>query len=144
WFTVFSPRIQHYTVGVEPVAPGWAAGGDGKMPPVVVSWLGRPETGWGGSARGGSQGLVRWADDCAPDAAVLVGVPIQVWSTKSCTAAWQAAFDPKRPLVEADLQHPRGNPEALTGQILSRLPVPLEDVVLHHGRAAGGKWYSLD
>ena len=26
WFTLFSPRIQNYTVGAEPSAPGWAAG----------------------------------------------------------------------------------------------------------------------
>ena len=25
WFTLFSPRIQNYTVGIEPAAPGWAA-----------------------------------------------------------------------------------------------------------------------
>ncbi len=25
WFTLFSPRIQNYTVGVEPSAPGWAS-----------------------------------------------------------------------------------------------------------------------
>jgi hypothetical protein len=144
WFTVFSPRIQHYTVGLEPVMPDWVAPGDGKAPPVVVSWLGRPETGWGGSARAGSQGLFRRAYDYAPDAAGLIGVPIQVWSTKSFTAQWQAPFDPKRPLVEADLQHPPGNRDAITGQIISRLPVPLEDVVLHHGQASGGKWYTLD
>ena len=24
WFTLFSPRIQNYTVGLEPSAPGWA------------------------------------------------------------------------------------------------------------------------
>src|SRR5204862_2295257 len=42
WFTLFSPRIQHYTVGIEPAAPLWAAevADDKKAESVVVSWMG--------------------------------------------------------------------------------------------------------
>src|SRR5205823_242909 len=59
WLTLFSPRIQLYTIGLEPASPEWAAGSEGgkvnalepaKMDmtgrrgqaSVLVSWLGRP------------------------------------------------------------------------------------------------------
>src|SRR5262249_2415914 len=61
WFTIFSPRIQHYTIGVEPAHPDWAAtkADPGRDYSVVTSWMGRPEASWGGSGRGGSQSLFR-------------------------------------------------------------------------------------
>src|SRR5207249_2603508 len=45
WFTVLSPRIQNYTVGLVPLPA--ALGAEGKaeaVPGTVVSWLGRPES----------------------------------------------------------------------------------------------------
>src|SRR5208282_1429382 len=58
WFTLFSPRIQAYTIGIEPAVPGWAA-----LPPEgnpeafgpVVAWMGKPENIYGGTGRSGSQ-----------------------------------------------------------------------------------------
>src|SRR5437773_189997 len=49
WFTLFSPRIQHYTVGIEPASPGWVAapGSDKNEYATVVSWLGRLDSGDG-------------------------------------------------------------------------------------------------
>src|SRR5207245_2207923 len=100
WFTIFSPRIQHYTVGLEPVETDWVpAPAAGKSWPVLVSWMGRQDAGWGGANRGQSQGLFRRAYDYAESAAGMAGVPIQVWSTKTFATSWQASFDPARPLV---------------------------------------------
>src|SRR5262249_17289715 len=77
WFTLFSPRIQNYTIGVEP-GTGWGAEEkDPKRYSPFVSWMGRPDEGWGGG-RGGSQGLFRRAYNYAPESSGLVGVPIQV------------------------------------------------------------------
>lgn len=130
WFTLFSPRIQHYTIGLEPAAPDWApSGGDPKDHSVVVTWLGRPD-----ANRPRGQSLFRRAYDYEPNAAGLRGVPIQVWSTKSFTACWQAPIDPARPLFTANIQRLNPNLGTLTGEITSGLPIQLEDAVLiyHH------------
>ncbi len=146
WFTLFSPRIQNYTIGLEPADPGWVAPADGKKAPaVLLSWMGRPDASWGGTGRAHSQSLFRRAYDYAPDATGVRSVPIQVWSTKSFSAAWQSELDPARPLFRADLRHPKDRPTALTGTLTSGLPkdVVLEDVTLFYDRGEGGRWYGL-
>jgi hypothetical protein len=132
WFTLFSPRIQNYTIGVEPANPGWASD-----PPfsTVVTWFGSPENTWGAVGRGGSPGLFRRAYDYAPDASGLVGVPIQVWSTKSFTASWQERLTDAAPLFSGELGHPPADANLLTGTIKNHLPVALQDAWLfYHGR----------
>src|SRR5205085_1694053 len=58
WFTILSPRIQNYTIGVEPVFPRLVDGAAKETPAALVTWLGRPETaGMGASGRRQSQGL---------------------------------------------------------------------------------------
>jgi hypothetical protein len=146
WFTLFSPGIQNYTVGVEPADPSWAqATGSGSAgSQVVLSWLGRPEAGWGGYQQSRrSQGLFHRAYEFAPEGAGVIGVPIQVWSTKSFIASWQGMFDPRR-LVEANLERIEGgDAPRLSGTITSHLPVTLEDVVLYYGRSRDKDWYEL-
>jgi hypothetical protein len=141
-FTLFSPRIQSYTVGVEP-APGWAPAADPKAPrsgqSTVVTWFGRPEDVNRGMTRGGQPSLFRRVYEYAPDAAGLTGVPIQVWSTKSFQATWQARLTADAPLVTSDLKHApaeqRGE-KALIGTITNKLPVELRDVtLLYRGEA---------
>jgi len=106
WFTIFSPRIQHYTIGLEPAAPAWAGprGGEEVDAPVVLSWMNRPEMDrrYGARARGSS--LFRRSYDYERGAVGLKGVPIQVWSTKSFAASWQAPINGEQPLVAARLQ----------------------------------------
>lgn len=126
WFTLFSPRIQHYTIGLEPAAPDWAPpGGDSKENSVVVTWLGRPD-----ANRPRGQSLFRRAYDYEPNAAGLRGVPIQVWSTKSFTASWQAPINPSKPLVTANLRRLNPNQGTITGEIASNIPVQLDEAVL--------------
>jgi hypothetical protein len=137
WFTVFSPRIQLYTVGVEPAYP---EGPEDRTPAAtVVSWMGRPEGGYGGYNRAHSQSLFRRTYDYAPDAAGLAGVPIQVWSTKSFTASWDRPFhtDKSRRPFEADLRRHEGF-VGLEGSVVNHLPTPLQDVVLIHGEGQSG------
>lgn len=143
WFTIFSPRIQHYTIGIEPADPGWAQPGAAAQAgsSVLLSWLGRPEMGWGGSGRAHSQSLFRRTYEYAPDATGLIGVPIQVWTTKSFEADWQVPFDPTRPLFQASLRFPaEARTDAKpTGTVTSGLPVELEDVYLVYR----GDFYAL-
>src|SRR5207245_11797843 len=144
WFTIFSPRIQHYTIGLEPAASDWvpAALSGPANGSVVLSWMARPEMSYGGTGRAQSQGLFRRAYDYLPDANGLIGVPIQVWSTKSFAASWQAPLDRAKPLVSADLLRSKER-SSLSGTITSRLPVALEDVVVYTGSGGDAKWYSL-
>ncbi|HLJ98208.1 MAG TPA: hypothetical protein VKU02_33930 [Gemmataceae bacterium] len=144
WFTIFSPRIQHYTIGLEPASSEWVttAASSGANASVVLSWMARPEMSYGGTGRAQSQGLFRRAYEYLPDANGLVGVPIQVWSTKSFAASWQAPLDRAQPIISADLQRSKES-SLLSGKITSRLPVDLEDVVIYTGIGGDAKWYSL-
>src|SRR5262249_28262248 len=80
WITLFSPRIQLYTIGLEPASPDWAAASEQGKPgageaakvkitstpgqaSVLVSWLGRPDAGFGGTDRSRSQTLFRRSYD---------------------------------------------------------------------------------
>jgi hypothetical protein len=141
WFTIFSPRIQNYIVALEPSAPGWAppAGAEQIPPAANLTWLGRPDPVFGGTGRGGSQGLFRRAYNYLPEARGLLNVPIQVWSTKSFSACWQAPYDPKEQLIVGNLRY-SSKTSPLSGTITNKLPVDLEDVSIYY---PGDKWYSI-
>jgi hypothetical protein len=137
WFTLFSPRIQNYTIGLEPAEAGWGGGQDGSAS-TVVSWMGRPDDFPGGTGRAGSGSLFRRTYEYAPNASGLRGVPIQVWATKSFTGSWMAP--PGEPPFEADIKHPPADPKTIIGTITNGLPVDLIDVTLLYKGIA----YSLD
>lgn len=128
WFTVFSPRIDTYTVGVTP-AEGWTAG-DEEPGASLVGWVGSPS--------GGRAGLVRrryrYHVEPGVIANALEDVPIQVWSTKSFVANWSGKISPAAPVVESALEHPPGAPEKVIGTFVNRMPFPeLRDCVVFYG-----------
>jgi len=138
WFTVFSPRIQHYTIGIEP-APEWAPAENGTAS-VLVSWMERPQYDmYGGRGRSRGQSLFRRAYKYETNASGLEGVPIQVWSTKSFAASWQAPLAAGQALVAASLRHPAADAEAVSGEITwqpGQSGSELQDVTLiYKGRA---------
>jgi hypothetical protein len=151
WFTLFSPRIQNYTIGVQP-GNGWGPEeNDPKKFSPFVSWMGRPEEdAWPGRGGGGG-GLFRRAYNYTPDmsrsfgeqspSAGLVGVPIQVWSTKTFSASWYRPIKEDE-LVDAKVELANNDPTRtkLSGTITSHLPVELRDVILFYR----GKGYALD
>jgi hypothetical protein len=112
WFTIFSPKIDTYSLTVDP-GTGWGAD---DVPPTV-NWLGAP--------RGGRPGVVRRkygihaADSKLADR--LDGVPIQVWSTKAFSANWSAAGAG----LDSHLTHPPGDRTKVLGTFTSHLPVPV-------------------
>jgi hypothetical protein len=64
-------------------------------------------------------------------------VPVQVWSTKAFTGQWVGEVDKTAPLVKADLFHPPASPGAVTGSLVSNLPVgALKDPVLVYAGTA--------
>jgi hypothetical protein len=136
WFTILSPRIQNYTVGIEPVLPRLLGGGK-DTPPAMVTWLGRPEQGgMGASGRRQSQGLFTRAYHYEPGARGLRDVAIPVWTTKSFTAYWKAGL--KKLPLEVRLEYDKEG-GTVSGTVRSNLPVDLQDVALVYGE----KWYTL-
>ncbi len=140
WFTVFSPRIDTYSVGIEP-APGWAAT-TGAHGGALIDWTGAGNGRRAGLFRRsyqyslappGDSATARFADG-------LVDVPIQVWSTKGFTADWSAVLDRQAPPVVSTLVHPPANPANVVGTFTLNLPFPeLQDVyVVYAGKAY--KW----
>jgi hypothetical protein len=137
WFTLFSPRIHNYTIGLEPAGP---LDGDSSKPAwtpadptvaardTVLSWQSNVER-----FRASSGGLFSkrykyqsTIDPLDPNrdlyAVGLEGVPIQVWTTKAFAAQWTAPIDPNKPPVTANLSVSRANENVLTGSITSHLP----------------------
>jgi hypothetical protein len=142
WFSILSPRIQNYTIGLEPALGAWSAPiEDPAEAGMMLTWLGRPENyGLNGFGKQRTQSLFQRTYEYAPGATGLVGVPIPVWTTKAFTASWAVPFK-QLPLV-ADLTYDPEAPPAvphLVGTIQSRLPMDLEDVYLFYGN----KFYAL-
>jgi hypothetical protein len=144
WFTIFSPRIQNYTVSVlPPENDSWVPSRPKPSKPnemlrdysTVVTWFGRPDDSSMGF--GGGVSLYRRTYDYAPDAVGLDGVPIQVWTTKGFQASWKTDLtDQTRPLIVARLKNPgdKDGDTRLSGRIDSNLPVGLDDAVLIYRR----------
>ena len=127
WFTVFSPKIDNYTIAVTP-GDQW---GPGKSN-TAVNWLGAP--------RGGRPGIVRRKYAVHADAEKagdgLENVPVQVWSTKAFSANWSSDFESERgvwmahsggppPRLESDLVHPPGDRSKVIGTFTHNLRVPV-------------------
>jgi hypothetical protein len=140
WFTLFSPRIQNYTIGVEPAG---GAGGDAALPrwvpgeasdaarETVMSWHAHVEANRYSGGRGGTFFSKHYRyqsgiDPVDPNhdlyASGLEGVPIQVWTTKAFHAEWTAPIDPMQPPVKADLWVSPTDDHQLIGTVTSNLP----------------------
>lgn len=129
WFTIFSPRIDSYTIGVEP-KENWAKQQDGEYLPVTtVDWFGPPKLSGVGGA-GGSRGYRYEIDprgDLSPQANGLTGVPIQVWSTKAFVANWSGVADPANPPAVSTLTRGVGGAD-LSGTGDVRFNLSLKEV----------------
>jgi hypothetical protein len=138
WWTLFSPRIQSYTLGVEPAVADWL-GGDRPEASVMTTWMGRADAGGLGSvSRPRSQSLFRRTYEYDDDATGLKGVPIAVWTTKTFTSAWSTPLPGLA--VESDLYYVPNDPDQLMGTVRNRLPFELNDA----GIIYLNKWFPLD
>lgn len=116
WFTLFSPRIQNYRIGVE---PSLGSSIDGLNTHVT----------WSGLSRNARQSLFPRSYDYAPKAAGIENVPIQVWSTKGFQSEWLTAMDGTIPIASSTLQETPDR-RGLSGQIRLNLPVKVENAFL--------------
>jgi len=137
WFTLFSPRIARYTLGLEPTAPEWVSkrGADIPYPGTMLATLNATER----FQRPGSQGLFPQPYVYAPDATGIEGVPLPVWSTRTFTASWHSPLDPARPAIEADILRSRLGKQQPKGTVTNNLPVALQGITLCYE----GRWYSF-
>jgi hypothetical protein len=134
WFSIFSPRSQNYTLGLEP-APTWAGQQDDPPPgSMMLATMEGPEQGLGAAA----PGLFRRPYEYAADASGLKQVPVPVWATRTFTAGWHAPLPSETPPVSANLRRSRDG-TALVGQVVNNLPVELQGVGLFYR----DKWYAL-
>ena len=150
WFTVFSPRIDNYTVGVEPKEP-WAFGSPDTEAPIkpvtVVDWMGGSRIGLGGGIGRGYRNYQYRIDpkggttQANATANGLSKVPVQVWSTKTFTANWSGFLDGKTPPVTSTVAHLPSAPLGAAGTITINLPLPeVTDAIAYFA----GKPYKLD
>jgi hypothetical protein len=145
WFTLFSPRIQNYTIGVEPGGPTWTPADPAQAAhDTVLSWQSTVERGRSGGGGGFLSKKYRYqsiTDPADPNrdlyASGLEDVPIQVWTTKAFSAQWTAPIDPAKPPISAELSVARGSADVLVGSITNHLPVEsFSDIALFwRGRA---------
>jgi len=142
---VLSPRIQSYTVGIEPNPLFWGDEKPAKPPSAdLVSWMSRPDEGRFG---GGGQSFFRkpyyygvqsissiepLVEETRPTG--LQGVPIPVWMAKAFGASWETHA--QTPPIVADLayhQAPVGGKDLrVSGTIRSNFAVDLVDVWLFY------------
>jgi len=127
FFTILSPRIQNYTIGVEANSLFWSQAAGKPISADMVTWLGRADNNmFGGMQRGGGQGFFRKPYRYDADAAGLLDVPIPVWTTKSFHASWEAVNIP--PPIHAELSYPARNKDPhLVGMLKNGLAVDLDD-----------------
>ncbi|HYV39682.1 MAG TPA: hypothetical protein VE988_28595 [Gemmataceae bacterium] len=132
WFAIFSPRIQNYTIGIEPTLHLWQPGTPAPNQPVepTMSWLGRPDYGPYGGRRGNS-GFLNRNYSYESNATGLRGVPIPVWTMKSFTASWAASFDKNKLPLESKLTY-TGKLSAISGSIKNNLPFDLHEVAFFY------------
>jgi hypothetical protein len=140
---ILSPRIQSYTVGIEPNPQFW---GDEKpakpLTADLVSWMARPDEGRFGG--GGGQSFFRKPyyygkgdpyDYAESVPSGITAVPIPVWMAKAFSASWEATC--QTPPVVADLsyhQAPVGGKDIrISGTIRNNFPLPLVDAWLFYG-----------
>lgn len=145
YFAILSPRIQNYTIGLEPNPQFWGADikkvmvrgpreADEVLSVDLLSWLGRPSGGMNEMGRSGSGGFFRKPYAYHEDASALEGVPIPVWTTKAFTASWEQPLA-KAPFVVDLVYHQKqveGRDLAITGKLENHLGVDLVDAWLHY------------
>jgi hypothetical protein len=129
WATLFTPRIQSYSLTVSP-APAWAK--PPSSPTAMVTMMESPAR----ASRIGAQAMYRQPYAYAEDARGLDDVLVPVWATRSFTASWRAPFDPEAPPIAATVRIMGEKP---SGTITNNLPVRLTDAALFYK----GKAYPL-
>ncbi|MBX9678944.1 MAG: hypothetical protein K2X38_09265 [Gemmataceae bacterium] len=139
--TLMSPENASYSVAGE-TSPGFFAEKGRPASMETTTWLGRPETYFGGSGRAASPAWIRTPYRYGENASTLFDVPVPIWGTKSFWASWSRNDDgPAKPSpIRIDLTYHqkqyKGRDVKITGAINNQLPTDLTDAwVLFHSYA---------
>ncbi len=128
WLNIFSPRMESFNLSLQPLLTD---GRPDANPQSWFAWLGLQGGALGGmNPRGANPTLWPEHYSFAPDLHAMLGVPIQVWSTKSFTGRWSAST---RGFPQADLSD---EDQSLAGSITNTLDFPLKNCVLAYDRWA--------
>lgn len=138
WFTLFSPRMGAYTIGLHPAVDSWTDKVEtGTLEPTfhLLETGVRPRT--------GAQGMFAKPFEFAFDASSVRDVPIPVWSTRSFGVSWRAPLPRKAWLDITDdggtIRKAREG-KGLVGKLTNRLAgVEWTGVCLFYR----DRWYSL-
>ncbi len=130
WFTIFSPKIDNYTIGVEP-GSGW-----GTSEGANLSWMGPP--------RGGRPGLIRRKYGIHEGANIADGLEKRADSGLVNESVWGELVertgkrsDQQPGRVESNITHPPGDRTKVVGTFRHNLPVEvLTDCVVFYGGQA--------
>ncbi len=126
WTHFFTPRVAEYDLSIQPRFPGDQPLGDASQ---LVSWLGLPGYAPGGMQASGAQNsLLNRGFSFDDSLSAMQGVPVQLWSTKTITARWEAEV---APLMPSELH--RAGEEMLRGRIVNETQASLEDCLLLYG-----------
>lgn len=126
WTHFFTPRVAEYDLSIQPRYPGEQPLDKSSQ---LVSWLGLPGYAPGGMQASGAQGSMLDRGFSFNDSlSAMDGVPVQLWSTKTITARWEAEA---ASLMPSQLR--RIGEEMLQGQFTNETQVPLEDCLLLYG-----------
>jgi len=126
WANVLSPGMQRYNLAFEPTFPGEEGA---RRARVLTAWLGLPGDALGGmNPKATDATLWKGHYDFSQNLDALLGVPIQVWATKSLTARWTAHSDT---YPEANLRQEDRLPN---GTITNTLDFALLDCLLVYGK----------
>jgi hypothetical protein len=126
WTHFFTPRVDEYNLSIQPHYPGDQPLEESSQ---LVSWLGLPGYAPGGMQASGTQGSMLDRGFTFNDSlSAMDGVPVQLWSTKTITARWEAEVAAP---MQSELLHV--GEEMLRGHIVNDSQVPLEDCMLLYG-----------
>lgn len=129
WLNLFSPRADAYDFSFTPQLPGGQAAEEGEAH-VLLSWLGLPGSALGGmDPKTSNPPLTDRPYDFSPQLDRLLGMPINVWSTRSLTAQWTSA---ETGGFKAHVS--LGSDDGLDGQLTNELGVPLTNCWLAYDR----------
>jgi hypothetical protein len=129
WTHFFTPKVAEFDLSLEPKFLKQDAVDDSRE---IVAWLGQPGYALGGMQNSSGQTNLfdrGYAFNTPLDE--MLGVPVQMWSTKTITSRWSAKVTAP---LETTLN--RTDEQLLVGQIVNSADAALEDCVLLYGQWA--------
>ncbi len=129
WTHFFTPRVDEFDLSL---APAFLKNQKLDDSQEIVAWLGQPGYALGGMQNtSGQTGLFDRGYAFNPALDEMLGVPVQLWSTKTITSRWSSEVTPP---LEATLN--RTDEQLLLGQIVNSADMALNDCVLLYGQWA--------